>query len=253
MSRLKSSQSPVAIVMAAGKGTRMKSEDPKVLFQVRGRPMIDYVLDALAQGGVRRVIVVVGHRAERVRDALAGREGIEFCLQQEQLGTGHAVMVCCDKIRDHRGPLVVVAGDAPMMQATSIASLLNEYYRKPAACLLGTVHKDDPTGLGRIVRDQDGEFLAIVEQKDASPEQQQITEVNMSYYVFDCQELLQALGKIRRNNAQREYYITDCPGVMKSEGKPVRAMNVLQPCEVLGVNTLEELQIVEAAMTATQA
>ncbi len=238
----------MAVVMAAGKGTRMRTDLPKVLVPVRGRPMIDYVLDALQTANLEQVIVVVGHRADDVRSHLSGRKGIAFALQTEQLGTGHAVMSCRPMLQGHDGAVLVVAGDSPLMQASSVNALLADYQRQAAACILGTARRDDPTGLGRIVRDAAGNFRAIVEQRDATEEQQRITEVNMSYYVFDCGELLWALGLLRANNSQREYYITDCPGLMVAHGKPVRALNVLKPFEALGINTLQELQGVEAAM-----
>ncbi len=238
----------VAIVLAAGKGTRMTSELPKVLMEVCGRPMIEYVLDALAEGGVDRMIVVVGYRAELVRSLLAGRDGIEFALQAEQLGTGHAVMACRDLLADHDGPVLVVAGDAPMMRAESVAALFSEFERQPAACILGTASKENPAGLGRILRNPEGEFVGIVEEKDATEEQRRITEVNMSYYVFDCHDLLGTLEYLRADNAQGEYYVTDCPGILVNQARPVRALNVLKPCESLSINTDEELATVEAAM-----
>ncbi len=238
----------VALVMAAGKGTRMKSDLPKVLFPVCGRPMVEYVLDVLEEVGVDRIVVIVGYRAELVREALGRRTGLEFAEQTEQLGTGHAVMVCRDHFKDHDGPVFVIAGDSPMIQADSVRALLADYERRPAACILGTAHKEDPFGLGRIVRDADGQFAGIVEQRDATPEQKQITEVNMSYYVFRSYDLLEALEEIRPDNSQGEYYITDVPGVLLKQGKAVRALQVLKPCEVLGINTVDELKIVEAAM-----
>jgi len=238
----------IAVVMAAGMGTRMKSDLPKVLVPVRGRPMIEYVLDALADGGLERMIVVVGYRAELVRQALRGRCGLTFVHQAEQLGTGHAVMVCKDLLRDHDGPVLVVAGDSPMMRSESVAALLAEYIAHPAACILGTTHKENPAGLGRVIRDEKGDFLAIVEEKDATDAQRLVTEVNMSYYVFNCRDMLEALTRIRPDNVQGEYYITDCPGVLKAAGKEVRALDVLEPCEALGINTLEELAAVEAAL-----
>jgi bifunctional UDP-N-acetylglucosamine pyrophosphorylase / glucosamine-1-phosphate N-acetyltransferase len=240
-----------AIVLAAGKGTRMQSDLPKVLVPVCGRPMIDYVLDALAAGGVDRIIAVVGYRAELVRTAIDGRAGVEFAVQTEQLGTGHAVMACRDLLTDHDGPVLVVTGDAPLMQVDSVAALLKDFARRPAACVLGTVHKTDPGGLGRILRDAGGNFVGIIEHRDATPQQRQITEVNMSYYVFDCQDLLGALDKIRPNNRQGEYYITDVPGLLTAQGKEVRALPVLKPCEALGINTLEELAAVEAELSGT--
>jgi bifunctional UDP-N-acetylglucosamine pyrophosphorylase / glucosamine-1-phosphate N-acetyltransferase len=234
-----------AIVLAAGKGTRMQSDLPKVLVPVCGRPMIEYVLDALAAGGVERVVAVVGYRADAVRSAIDGRPGVEFVLQTEQLGTGHAVMACRELLADFRGPVLVVTGDAPLMQADSVAALLADFARRPAACVLGSAHKDDPGGLGRILRDARGEFVGIVEHRDATDEQRRITEVNMSYYVFDCQDLLGALDQIRPNNRQGEYYITDAPGLLAAQGKEVRALCVLKPCEALGINTLDELAAAE--------
>ena len=238
----------MAIVMAAGKGTRMKSDLPKVLVPVRQRPMIDYVLDTLERAGIEQIVVVVGYRAADVQAALAGRPRIEFALQAEQLGTGHAVMMCREQLAQHQGPVLVVAGDSPLMQADSIRALLDDFERRPAACLLGTGYKDNPTGLGRVVRDAQGRFERIVEEKDATAEQKKIREVNLSCYVFQCRDLLWAIDQIRADNAQREYYLTDCPGVLKRAGKEVRALDVLKPCEALSINTMEDLQAVELAM-----
>jgi bifunctional UDP-N-acetylglucosamine pyrophosphorylase / glucosamine-1-phosphate N-acetyltransferase len=235
----------LAIVLAAGKGTRMKSDLPKVLVKVCGRPMIDYVLDALFTGGVDRAIVVVGYQAPLVRAALNHREAIVFATQSQQLGTGHAVMACQDWLAEHEGPVLVVTGDAPLMQASSVAAMFAEFERRPAACIIGTGYKENPAGLGRILRDSRGNFQGIVEHRDATPEQLRITEVNMSYYVFQCGDLLKALEHIRPNNRQGEYYITDAPGVLVSQGKEVRAVPVLKPCESLGINTLDELAIAE--------
>jgi bifunctional UDP-N-acetylglucosamine pyrophosphorylase/glucosamine-1-phosphate N-acetyltransferase/UDP-N-acetylglucosamine pyrophosphorylase len=237
-----------AIVLAAGKGTRMKSDLPKVLIPVCGRPMIDYVLDALANGGVDRVIAVIGHQASLVRKAIDGRPEVEFVLQTEQLGTGHAVMMCRDLLAKSPGPVMVVAGDSPLMQAESIAALLEDVRKSPAACVLGTARKDDPGGLGRILRDAEGNFIGIVEHRDATPEQRRITEVNMSYYVFDSRDLLGVLDQLRPTNQQGEYYITDVPGLLIAQGKKVRALPVLKPCESLGINNLDELAAVEVEL-----
>jgi len=238
----------LAIVMAAGKGTRMRSELPKVLVPVCGRPMIHYVLDALEAAGIERSLVVVGYRADDVRAELAGRRGVAFCLQAEQLGTGHAVMMCRDQLAAHRGATLVLAGDSPMAQASSLRTLLNEFERRRPACLLGTGVKDDPTGLGRIVRDAAGEFAGIVEERDATPAQRAIREVNLSCYVFEAAELLWALERLKADNVQREYYLTDCPGLLRRSGRRVEALPALKPVEALSINTPEELAIVEAAM-----
>jgi bifunctional UDP-N-acetylglucosamine pyrophosphorylase/glucosamine-1-phosphate N-acetyltransferase/UDP-N-acetylglucosamine pyrophosphorylase len=238
-----------AVVMAAGKGTRMKSELPKVLYPVLDRPMIEYVLDALEQAGVDKIFVVVGYRSDLVRATLTHRQNLEFVEQTEQLGTGHAVMTCQEKLKRHQESVMVVAGDCPMIQVDSIRKLFEAYQQEPRpSCILGTAHKDDPAGLGRILRGENGEFRGIIEEKDATPEQKKITEVNMSYYVFHTPDLLEALTHLRTDNAQKEYYITDTPAIMKSHGKRVVALPVLQPIESLGINTVEEAKIVEEAM-----
>jgi bifunctional UDP-N-acetylglucosamine pyrophosphorylase/glucosamine-1-phosphate N-acetyltransferase len=237
--------SPMAIVLAAGKGTRMKSELPKVLVPVAGRPMVRYVVDALQAAGVQRIVVVVGYRADLVRAELATVPGVEFADQTEQLGTGHAVMMCRPQLAEHAGPVIIVAGDSPMLQATSVAAVLAEFNRRDAACLLGTVERPDPTGYGRIVRDRDGKFTGIIEEKDATPDQRAIREINVSTYVFDAAELLAALDHLRADNSQREYYITDCPAHLLAAGKQVEAIPVLKPCEALSINSPDELAAVE--------
>jgi bifunctional UDP-N-acetylglucosamine pyrophosphorylase/glucosamine-1-phosphate N-acetyltransferase len=240
----------IAVVLAAGKGTRMKSDLPKVLIEVCGRPMIDYVLDALHSAGVDEILVVVGYRGDLVRQTLAGRPGVRFVEQTQQLGTGHAVMVCREALAGHEGAVLIVTGDSPLAQADSLRTLLAEFHRTRPACLMGTAHKEDPHGLGRIVRDPEGRFERIVEEKDADENQRRITEVNMSCYVFAGGELLFALDHIRPNNAQGEYYLTDCPGVLKGAGRTVLAMPVLKPIEALSINTREELAAVEEALGA---
>lgn len=238
----------IAVVLAAGKGTRMKSKLPKVLVAVKGRPMIHYVVDALVRAEIDRILIVVGYRADLVRESLSGRPNVEFVEQHEQLGTGHAVMMCRDQLDGFDGPVLVVTGDSPLIQVSSIRKLFAEFNSGRPACILGTAHRDDPMGLGRIVRDESGAFSGIVEEKDADERQRAITEVNMSTYLFHGPELLHSLGKVRTDNAQGEYYITDCPGILKSEGKDVRALAVLQPCESLSVNTVEDLAAVETAL-----
>lgn len=239
---------PLAIVLAAGKGTRMKSDLPKVLCEVNDRPMIHYVIDALEAGGVRQILAVIGYRADDVRAALHERKNVDFVEQTSQLGTGHAVKVCAGRLADHQGAVVIVTGDSPLLQVSSVTSLLDLYHAERPACILGTLHKADPHGLGRIVRDDDGNFVGIVEEKDADDRQRAITEVNMSTYVFDCRELLWALERLTSNNKQGEYYITDCPGILKNAGHDVRALAVLKPCEALSINTVDDLKVVEAAM-----
>lgn len=239
---------PLAIVLAAGKGKRMGSDLPKVLLPVCGRPMIRYVLDAVRAAGIEQVVMVVGHRADLVRQELAGEPGVTFAEQTEQLGTGHAVMMCREALAGQDGPVLILAGDSPMVQVSSLQAVLAEFAAQRPACLLGTAAKSDPTGLGRVVRDSAGNFAAIVEEKDATSAERTITEVNMSAYVFQAADLLWALDQLTADNAQREYYLTDCPGVLKRAGKSVLAAKLLQPCEALSINTPGELAAVEVEM-----
>jgi bifunctional UDP-N-acetylglucosamine pyrophosphorylase/glucosamine-1-phosphate N-acetyltransferase/UDP-N-acetylglucosamine pyrophosphorylase len=239
---------PIAVILAAGKGTRMKIDRAKVLVEVLGRSMVHFVLDAVNAAGIGRAIVVVGYQADEVRRELAGRQGVSFADQTEQKGTGHAVMMCAEQLRGHAGPVVVLAGDSPLVQSSSLARLLEIFRRDEAACLLGTLHKENPTGLGRIVRDAKHNFLGIVEEKDASPDERRITEVNMSTYIFSGPDLLATLPLLRDNNRQGEYYLTDCPGVLRGQGKKVLAEAILQPCEALSINNFDELRLVEDEM-----
>jgi bifunctional N-acetylglucosamine-1-phosphate-uridyltransferase/glucosamine-1-phosphate-acetyltransferase GlmU-like protein len=164
------------------------------------------------------------------------------------LGTGHAVMVCRPALKDYVGQILILTGDSPLVQPASLQAMFDDFERTKPACLMGTAKKENPAGLGRVVRDAAGNFLAIVEQKDATTEQRAVREVSMSYYLFDASQLWHALDRVKSDNAQGEYYITDCPGILKQEGKDVRALCVLAPCETLSVNTVEELAEVEAEL-----
>jgi UDP-N-acetylglucosamine diphosphorylase/glucosamine-1-phosphate N-acetyltransferase len=238
----------LAIILAAGKGKRMTADLPKVLVPVRGRPMIHYVIDAVRGAGVERMLIIVGFRGDLVRRELAGQKGIKFVFQAEQLGTGHAVLMCRERLELHEGPVLIVTGDSPLVQASSLRALLQQFAARRYGCLLGTAQKRNPTGLGRIIRDKDGEFVGIVEDKDATKDQRAITEVNLSTYVFRPDALLSALQQLTAHYVQGEFYLTDCPGVLKEQGERVVALCVLQPCESLSINTPEDLAVVEHEM-----
>jgi bifunctional UDP-N-acetylglucosamine pyrophosphorylase/glucosamine-1-phosphate N-acetyltransferase len=231
----------VTVVLAAGEGTRMKTNRAKVLHELCGRPMIDYVLDAARAAGSRRIIVVVGHRADEVRAALSGHGDIEFVEQTEQRGTGHAVQMCSALLRSHDGPVLILTGDSPLVRGSSLLQLVETREQAQAACVLGTATVANPFGLGRIVRDAEARFQRIVEEKDASDDERAIREINPSYYVFRCVDLLDSLNKIRPNNKQKQLYLTDCPGVLLADGKKVLARNVLEEEEAYGVNSRDEL------------
>ncbi len=226
----------------------MKSALPKVLHEVCGRPMIEFVLDAAREAGVTRHVVIVGHAAEKVKEALAGHRDVEFALQAEQKGTGHAVMMCRDNLAGHDGPVLVLTGDAPLMRPASFRSLLDEFEAQQAACVIGTAETEFNQGLGRIVRNSAGEFLKIVEQKDATPAELAIREINVGCYVFDCRSLFEALDELQPNNQQKEYYLTDCASILKAKGKKVVARRKLDIVEALGVNTRSELAQVGRAL-----
>lgn len=239
---------PAAVVLAAGKSKRMKSETPKVLHAVCGRPMVEYVLDAVRVAGVKRIIAIIGHQADVVRDALSCHADVEFALQSEQLGTGHAVMMAQALLETHNGPVLVLAGDTPLLTAASLRTLLDAQSTQQAACVVGTARTDANEGLGRIVRGDDGEFLRIVEQKDATPEQQQIREINSGCFAFDGPALFEALLGVKPENAQQEYYLTDCAEILRNMNRKVVAECCMQMQEVMGVNTQEQLADVERIM-----
>lgn len=252
---------PLAIVLAAGKGTRMQSDLPKVLAEAAGRPLVRWVLDALAAADVTDRIVVVGYRADLVETALAGVAGVSFAVQREQRGTGDAVAAAAPHVAaaiaadppDASRPVVIVCGDSPMLRPESVRGLLAEFARRRAACLVGTAITADPAGLGRIVRSPDGRFERIVEERDATPVEREIREVNMSTYVFDARALLHALSRLDTRNAAGEYYITDCPGSLLREGREVDAVACLDPSETLSVNTPDQLAAVGRALASRPA
>jgi len=240
----------VAVILAAGQSKRMKSDTPKVLHEACGKSMIDHVIDAARTAGANRIIVVVGHKAEVVRAALEHHEDVTFALQEEQLGTGHAVMCCEDQLRSHDGPVLVLTGDTPLLQGSSLKELVSILVGAEAACVVGTAHTDANEGLGRIVRDDDGMFMRIVEHRDASPEELEITEINTGCFAYDCQSLLMALKSLDTDNAQGELYLTDCAEILREMDKPVAATPSLTIEEAMGVNTQEQLAEVERVMLA---
>lgn len=239
---------PVAVILAAGKSTRMKSEIPKVLHEVCGRPMIEYVLDAARAAGCQRIVAIVGHQAELVKAHLKHHSDVEFAFQTEQRGTGHAVMMSRTHLEGHLGPVMVLTGDAPLMKSSSLSGLLMSAEEVSAGCVIGTAVTENNFGLGRIVRSKTGEFLRIVEEKDATSEEKLIQEINVGCYVYDGPSLFAALDRIQPNNKQGELYLTDCAAIIKSDGKPVIAVEKLTIKEAMGVNTRAQLAEVQEEM-----
>ncbi|MFM8477803.1 MAG: NTP transferase domain-containing protein, partial [Planctomycetaceae bacterium] len=240
--------STIAVVLAAGRSTRMKSDVQKVLHPVCGRPMIEYVLDAARSAGADKLVVVVGHRSDLVRAALSGHTDVVFAEQTEQQGTGHAVMMCEAALAGHTGPVLILAGDTPLLRGASLKALLDRREELQAACVIGTARTENNEGLGRIVRDERGRFQRIVEQKDATAAERQITEINTGCYAFSTPLLLESLRSIRPNNSQGEYYLTDCPRVLMDAGQTVEATCSLTLEEALGVNTRAQLAEVRSSI-----
>jgi len=231
----------VALILAAGEGTRMKSSMPKVAHRILGQPMVRYVVDAARAAGVDRAIAVTGHGAETVEALL---EGIDCVRQPEQLGTGHAVMCARQALADFNGSLLVLSGDTPLVRPETIQGLVAMRETNGAAAVVLTTTMHDPTGYGRIVRGRDGQLEAIVEQKDATDEQLRIAEVNTGTYCFDARTLFAHLDRLSNSNAQGEYYLTDVIGLFVGEGLTVAAMSTDEPAETIGVNS--RVQLAEA-------
>ena len=234
-----------AVVLAAGKGTRMQdeaSDAPKVMRQVCGKPMIWYVLDALSFIDKRDIIIVVGYKKE---DVIACFGGYTFAVQEEQLGTGHATMAAQAELAGFDGAVLICCGDMPLIMHETYESLLREHLRQENDCTILTSETTRLLPFGRIVRDEKGGFSNIVEDKDCTQDQLRITELNTGLYVFSAQLLLTSLKELKAENAQGEYYLTDIPAIMRATGAKVGTFKQSLDDGIIGVNTLEQLVQVE--------
>ncbi len=232
------------VILAAGKGTRFKSDLPKVLHKVLGKPMLWYVVRAAKEAGADRIIVVVGHKRELVEEFLRKEfPEVETVYQEEQLGTGHAVMCAGEVLRGCSGRVVVLNGDTPLIRPEDIRAIA----QTPADMVILTAQADDPTGYGRVIRDGD-QVLAVVEEKDASPKEREIKEVNCGVYAFECGKLLSSLSELSRDNAQGEYYLPDLVKVFRKRGYSVVAVSSKDFDSLRGVNNRYELSVVEGIL-----
>ena len=248
-----SNSAVAAVVLAAGKGTRMRSERPKVLYEVAGRPMVGHVLEAALGLQPSAVAVVVGHGAAEVRAAVRAdlafdAKRVKFAVQRDQRGTGHALRCALPALRGFRGTVLVLNGDVPLVGTETLRTLVEAHRRSRNAATLLTFRPADPTGYGRVVRDGRGAFLDIVEERDADFETRTIAEVNAGLYAFDAALLPEALRRLKAQNSQGELYVTDLPRILRRDGRPVGAVRVLDPEVVSGVNTLSELAQAGATM-----
>jgi len=237
-----------AVILAAGRSTRMKTDLPKVMHPVCGQPMLAYVLDACYAAGIERSVVVVGFGKAIVTDAFGQAPGVEFVEQVEQRGTGHAVMVCAPAMKGFAGDVVVIAGDMPMVRAETLRGLIAGHQKAGAKASIATTELDDPTGYGRIVRDARGRFERIVEHRDCSETQRAIREVNPSYYCFDGAALFDALDRLKPDNAKGEYYLTDVLGILREQGETVQAETRVASEDAVGINSRVDLAAVSKVM-----
>ena len=237
------------VVLAAGKGTRMKSAMPKVLHVAGGRSLIEHALHIAASLDPSSVVVVVGHEADLLRIALAKRLGLAFAVQEPQLGTGHALLQAEPLLRAARGTLVLLSGDVPLLRADRLAALVAKHQARAAAATVLTAVVAAPDGYGRIVRDGD-RIASIVEHKDASAVEREIREINSGIYAFDIAPLFAALREIGSSNAQGEYYLPDLVKIYRSRGLTVETVRVEDPREILGVNSRKELADVASILKA---
>ena len=228
-----------AIILAAGAGTRMKSEKPKVAHELLGKPLVNWVIDAAREAQVERLVTVVGHKREQVEPLVAGLS--EVAIQHERRGTADAVASCADALADFEGSLLVLSGDCPLITANTMRALVEAREQGNAAVVVLTMHPEDPFGYGRIIRGAGGQVERIVEQKDATPEEAAVGECNSGFYCFDAKALFEALKKVGSDNAQGEFYLTDVLEICRQAGRAVLALPATDDTECLGVNTPEQL------------
>lgn len=234
-----------AVILAAGKGTRMNSDLPKVLHMVDGQPMVHYAIKAAKEAGALDVCVIVGYKSKLVRDSIY--DIVEFVEQEEQLGTGHAVK-CAREFIGTEGNTLVLCGDTPLVTAETLKALVEAHKKQSNGVTVLSAILPDASGYGRIIRDKDGSFVKIVEDKDATEEEKAVREINSGMYLFNSEALYTSLDMITNDNAQGEYYLPDTIALIKKIGLRVEAMPVSNVDEILGVNTQEQLAAAERIM-----
>ena len=245
------SRPAAVIILAAGEGTRMKSDTPKVLHEICGDTLLGHALAAAREADPVRLIVVVGHRRREVTGYLAKHApDAQAVVQHRQGGTGHAVRTVIEEVGLDHGTVVVSYADAPLLRGSTLTELVREHQQRQAAATALTARVPDPTGYGRIIRDGRGAFLAIIEQADATPEQQAIDEINSGVYAFEAQLLGDAVKRVPTDNAKGEEYLTDVVAILRAEGHRVASLALADPEEVLGVNDRAQLARARQIMNA---
>lgn len=239
------------VILAAGKGTRMKSDLPKVLHKVLGESMVARVVACAEEAGSSRTVVVIGHKKELVEKELAGTK-VDFAVQAEQLGTGHAVMMAEPALKDFSGDILILAGDVPLLTSKTLKKLIDTHRDEKADATVLSAIFDDPYGYGRIVRTPEGNYSHSVEEKDADDEIRKIKEINSGIYLFKSELLFHYLRFIGTDNVQGEYYLTDVVPMMRKENKKIALQVADDPDEIQGVNTVDQLREVEEKLKALQ-
>ncbi len=234
-----------ALILAAGKGTRMESELPKVLHKCAGKPMVRHVIGAAREAGADRIVVIAGYKSEEVHAELG--DEVLYAEQTEQLGTGHAVMCAKEQLPDE-GATMILCGDTPLVTASTLKKLAAAHEAAGNAVTVLSAVLDEPGSYGRIIRDGEGHFLKITEAKDCTAEELKTREINSGMYLFDTAMLKESLGKLTNNNAQGEYYLTDTIEIIKAAGGRVDAMPVEDINDIIGVNTKAQLLEAEQIM-----
>ena len=234
-------QDVAAVILAAGKGTRMKSNKSKLVHKIYGKELVKRVVETAKKAEIEDVIAVVGYKKEQVQEVLG--DTVKYAIQEEMLGTGHAVLQAENYLKNKNGKVVVLNGDAPIIRPETIKNLIQKSIDNKEYATLVTAIYDNPTGYGRIIRDIGGSVQEIVEEKDASEEQKQIQEINAGIYCFDIQELLKALKELKPDNAQGELYLTDIVKIMNKKGLKTGAITVKDNTEILGVNDRIQLEM----------
>jgi bifunctional UDP-N-acetylglucosamine pyrophosphorylase/glucosamine-1-phosphate N-acetyltransferase len=228
-------------ILAAGKGTRMKSNLPKVLHPVAGKPMLLHVIDLAKSLAAQRIISIIGHGKEKVMEVIRDTQ-TEYVVQDQQLGTAHAVLQLEALLNNLSGDLLVLSGDVPLLRKATVQTLIQTHANHHHAATLLTTVLPDPTGYGRIIRRVDGTLKKIVEHKDCTPEELAIKEINGGIYLFDVETLFPCLHLVTNDNRQKEYYLPDVLPLLINKGKTVALQMIPDSTEILGVNTIEELQ-----------
>lgn len=236
-----------AIILAAGKGTRMQSPLAKVMHTVLGKPMLSYSIACAKRVGSEKIVAVVGHQAETVKDTMKDI-CIEFADQTEQLGTGHAVLTARDHFRDYHGTILILCGDVPLLNPATVEALKAYHLSEGATVTVLTTILENPQGYGRIIKDADQNILKIVEEKDASAEEKKVKEINTGIYCVEADFLFDAVERIGNSNAQGEYYLTDIIGLAVEGREKAKSHIAPDSNEVMGINTLEELKRAEQEM-----